>query len=433
MTEPLPPIPTSTEPLAYRPISGWAIAGFATGCLFALVVVISAIVAFLQGGAPVFFPELTIGLAVVGIGLSLYGQRHVQTSEGTRAGADLARWGFRLNLISGLVYFSYYFVTAFALQSQANDFVMNKKDDDSGFFPRLIDGSSNPTEHNAAFLLTQAPNARGVRPENEAGLRERYDKPTREGTGGLLTQFREKELLSRILYKQLGKEAVITPQAVLNWGYDKNSYKIHRVYHIKTKEVEVEYALAVFSVEPEAAGQSRKWFVNLTLSGPKSIHLTPLGDGILRLRQGANEALAERLKELKKGKAFQDVEKFDRTGWEALIIPDGNWAERRSQFRAMLAGTGDLVIAIPDFPAYNAQPGRWEPVDGKIRMYPAVRIHLQKVAGILPVFQFEAIFTLETKQPVDPAKAMGSEEWNIVNVEVTAVNAIIPSSPLTKN
>src|SRR5437016_2881521 len=79
----LPPAPTSApgEPVGYAPISGWAIAGLAASIGFTKLVVISAAVAFYQG-APFFFPVWIMGLALLAIGLSLYGQRHVQTSEG---------------------------------------------------------------------------------------------------------------------------------------------------------------------------------------------------------------------------------------------------------------------------------------------------------------------------------------------------------------
>ena len=55
MTEPLPTPQGPSEQLAYQPISGWAIAGFALGSLFTLLVASSAVVAFFQG-APFFFP-----------------------------------------------------------------------------------------------------------------------------------------------------------------------------------------------------------------------------------------------------------------------------------------------------------------------------------------------------------------------------------------
>ena len=78
---------------------------------------------------------------MVGIVFSLIGQKQIQNSEGTRAGAKLARLGIWLSLLSGLGYLSYYYVTGLALQSQANAFLMEKSED-GGFFPRLIESNA---------------------------------------------------------------------------------------------------------------------------------------------------------------------------------------------------------------------------------------------------------------------------------------------------
>jgi hypothetical protein len=161
---PAEPPPTPREEIAYQPISGWAVGGFAAGALFALMVIVATAVALSQG-APMFFPIWVIGLAVLGIVLSLLGQWHVQSSEGTRAGGKLARIGLWLSIISGLSYLSYFYVTGLALENQANAFLMEKTDDDSGFFPRLREGATDPVQLNAAFLLTRP--RRSAKPENE--------------------------------------------------------------------------------------------------------------------------------------------------------------------------------------------------------------------------------------------------------------------------
>ncbi len=438
MTEPLPAPQDPSEPLAYQPISGWAIAGFALGGLFALLVASSTVVAFFQG-APFFFPVWIIGAAILGVAVSLYAQRHVQISERTRAGANLARWGFRLSLVSGLMYSVYYFVTKSALENQANDFVMEMKDD-AGFFPRLREGlaksdDAHRTQLNYAYLLTRAPNARGARSDNEKNMRQTFDVPTKEGASGLLTQFRERELLPRILFRQLGQDAEITPLEVLNWRYEEQSYKISRTYRIKTKEIEMDFVLAVYSAEAEPGGQGRKWSVNLRESGPKSMKLTPLlGEGVSRLRQQCNDWLRKWLKSLSDGKA--DNRKLDQTRWEELAIEANNQDERRAlldqhsrQVRQMLAGQGELKMAQFEVLRWADQAGKWEQVDGKMRMYPMIRFALRKVPSPLPMYWYEAIATIESKQPIDPAKFKEDTpppDWDLISVEVTAVTSVEP-------
>src|SRR5439155_3083268 len=189
---PSAPPPSDSEPAPYQPVSGWAIAGLGVSGFYVLLVVISGAVAFYQG-APFFYPDWVLIVPLIGIGLSLFGQRHVATSEGTRTGAKLAVWGFRLSLVAGLVYMSYYFVTRYTLQAQANTFVMEMRDD-AGFLKRLCKGTEDPEgkELNYAFLLTQRPDLRKAVSENEKTMRQAYDTPsTKDGGAGILTLFRE--------------------------------------------------------------------------------------------------------------------------------------------------------------------------------------------------------------------------------------------------
>lgn len=427
--------PPPDAPVVYQPISGWAIAGLTASLSFTGLVVISAFVAFYQG-APFFLPIWMMAVAILAIALSLIGLRHVQNSEGTRTGANLARWGFRLSLLSGLLYFSYYFVTGFAVQSQANAFVMEMKDDDSGFIPRLRAGATNRAQHNAAFLLTQSPNARSARPENEKNMRLVYDKPNKEGGSGLLTTFREKELLPRLLGRDLGKDVEITPGSVLDWKYEKRSYKIYRAYHIRTPELEMDYVIAVFSVEAEAAGQGRKWFVNLTESGPPRqamAKLTPLGQGMIQVRKSANAWLGLRFKAVHEGVAFLDAEKLDKTPWQSdvLNIEDRKWQERRAQLHNALAGKGDLKMELGPFGGLMSQPeiaGGWEQdKDGRLRTFPMYRFVLKKPGEQFPIYMFEVIATLESKQPLDPAKLPDDAtiDWELLGIEATAVHVLL--------
>src|SRR5687767_158541 len=104
MSETLPPTPPTSETIAYRPISGWAIAGLIVSAFCAAIVVVLTVIGLIQG-APVFLPIWLLALlAIVGLALSFIGQAHVQNSEGTRIGAKLATIGIWLSAVSGLSY-----------------------------------------------------------------------------------------------------------------------------------------------------------------------------------------------------------------------------------------------------------------------------------------------------------------------------------------
>src|SRR5262245_13536477 len=133
MADPIAP-PPSGEPLTYKPLSGLALAGFAAGALFALLVLASTAVGLVKG-VPFFFPLWTLLLAAAGVVLSLLGQGQIKNSEGTRAGLGLARAGLWLSVFAGLGYFAYYSVTGLALTSQADAFLREEGDPSGGFFP----------------------------------------------------------------------------------------------------------------------------------------------------------------------------------------------------------------------------------------------------------------------------------------------------------
>jgi len=162
MNDPLPTT-TTNEPLAYQPVSGWAVAGCIAAGLFALLVVMSAIVGVFQG-APVFFYQWIVVLPIAAVVLCLIGRHQVDNSEGTRTGANLARVGLWLAVVSSVTYFSYYYVTRWAVENQADAF-LREKTDDAGFFPRLVEGGKDNTQLNLAFLLTKPRNDRTGNPD----------------------------------------------------------------------------------------------------------------------------------------------------------------------------------------------------------------------------------------------------------------------------
>jgi hypothetical protein len=418
--EPAVPAPSAEQPIAYKPISGWAIAGCAAGGLFALLVAICTIVALTQG-APFFFRMWVFSLAVAGVILSLIGQRHVQNSDGTRAGATLATIGLWLSLISGLGYFSFYYVTGLAIESQANAFVMEKSDADSGFFPRLRDSNDEPVQMNIAFLLARPVTDRGrARPDDEKAFRLSYDMSKPDGTPGELTQFREHPF-ARILFKESAKDAEITPLAVQNWSYEQRMYKVFRNYRIKTRELDIEFHVAVCGTEAESAGQGRKWFVNLRETGVVSRTLTPFGEGIGRLRLLARSKLNEWAAKPGEG-PFKNITAKDQSAWDRLVPDPSQRKDRRAKIEELCAGADRL----PDFRVFGRddEVGRWEDAGGKIRLYIGMRFFLPKRPGGIPAHTVDGYAVLEPVQDVNPEHfndTSAPPEWNLVRVVFTAI------------
>src|SRR5262249_37684690 len=109
----MPPEPTSpvaperpAEPLVYRPVSGLAIAGLIFAALYAAIVLFSVVLAFVRR-QPFFLPGWMLTLAIAGAVLSFLALRQIRTSEGTRAGVPLARWGLWLSALFGVGSFTF--------------------------------------------------------------------------------------------------------------------------------------------------------------------------------------------------------------------------------------------------------------------------------------------------------------------------------------
>jgi hypothetical protein len=422
----LPPAPEErpVETIAYRPVSAWAVAGLGTSGLFAILVIATTLVGIFQA-APVFFPAWLLILAVAGGVLSFVGYTHVQNSEGTRTGARLAQIGIWLSILSGLSYFSYYFVTGLALQSQANDFLLEKAAD-SGFFPLLREAGDDPVPLTKAFLLTRPGNARAGNPADPKSMLLNYDLPEKESGKGQLSNFKD-SFIPRALFKKLGAEATIEPLDVQDWKFEQGSYKVQRNYLIKTKEIHLEMLLTVASTEAETAGQGRKWFLNLRESGPINKTLTPLGESVARLRGNAREWTEQTwLKRLNDGAALDDIGLLDQTAWNNLFLNEKEADKFRQQVHELFKSTekdrlrGLSILTRPvDF-------GFWEQTDGKVRMYLHFRLTLAREGSPMGRTA-DGFFVLETRQAFDPASfEVGARppEWSLINITFT--NAMPP-------
>src|SRR5262249_57105995 len=104
-TPPFPPA-VAGDVIDYKPLSLLAVAGLAVAVVFTSVVLVSAVIALLKG-EPFFLPEWIVVVPLGAAVLSGLGLWEVSSSEGTRAGAALARWGLWISILVGVGYFTY--------------------------------------------------------------------------------------------------------------------------------------------------------------------------------------------------------------------------------------------------------------------------------------------------------------------------------------
>jgi hypothetical protein len=270
------------EPVIYRPLSGFAVTSLVFAGLYALLVVLSAVVALIKG-EPFYLPTWLLGLPIAGIILSLLAYRQIRNSEDTRAGTTLAKWGLWLSALCGLGYLTYSIFTGLAVQAQANRFLV-EKGADAGFFPLLTSGNDHDVL--AAFLLTQTvTERRGFKPSERSKLEVRFDQPvSKDVFRGKLSLFLDAPLVR--LLRQSQEPPIIETLGLKSWDYEGRGYKIERNYRVSTVEGGYDVLLTVQSADGEA-GEARKWFIAWRSDCITAIKLTPLGKQRQELRRQA--------------------------------------------------------------------------------------------------------------------------------------------------
>ncbi len=287
------------EPLVYRPVSGLAIAGLALAALFAVLLLVSVVVTFVRQ-EPFYLPGWVLVLAVAGGVLSALALRQIRASEGTRAGAGLARVGLWVAAIAGLGSFTFSFFTGLAIQQQANRFLM-EKGPDAGFFPLLQQG-----EVNQAFLLTMPPDKRQANPHDEKLMDRLYDMPAdKKSSEGMLSMFRSMHFV-QVLQQPYDPPAQIRAMGVRGWEYGGKGYKVTRTYRISTPEGEFDLPVMVQSFDSEVEGEGRKWMV---VRDPSMIlepvRLTERGRKLSDLRDNAIAFINVSMQKLAIGQPFE--------------------------------------------------------------------------------------------------------------------------------
>ena len=273
------------ETIDYKPLSFLAVAGLGTALVYAAVLLILG-GASLVKAEPFFLSGWWYTLPIGGAVLSALGLYEVGNSEGTRAGAMLAKWGLGICAVTGLGYCTYHTVTAMAVLQQANLFLV-EKDESSGFFPRL---QGSDSDVNSAFLLTLSDKVRDVRVDNAAQM-ARFDEPLEQSPKGMLTLFLESPLV-RVLHTAPAATVKIEALAVRDWAFENGAYHVMRTYRIATDEAVYEVPMNIVSIEPDTEGDKRRWRV-MNFTPLQLISRTDYGIKRQALRQVALDFLAD--------------------------------------------------------------------------------------------------------------------------------------------
>jgi hypothetical protein len=402
------PSPLVTSPVAddagvYRPISGFAIAGLALSGLYAVLVLISAIVRF-------FWPGYMILLPILGVGLSILAIWQIRTAEGTRAGMKLAQWGVWLGLLSGGGYALYDAVTTFAIKVQANRFLM-EAGEDSGFFPLL-----EKDDLHAAFLLTQTYARRfGAKPQDETAMRVQFDIPMSPSPTGIMTRFMDSNLVRIFKQAYLEHGAVtVEPAGIRAVIYSPLGPKVARAYQVSTPEANVEIVVVVQSTDN--AGEGRKWFVVWTdpLSSMSPIKRTPVGFRMLDLRMGTRDVVDRWIEKDNRGAA---KEKGPIKKVEHAEIPAADRAEIIQDFKRRLdTMPANRLARLLKFSDPNF--AFWSMTDGKLRIEHHFQLAVLGDEAGTEGFRYMTFgrFIVETPAPADPGTTSFTPQWKLTEI-----------------
>lgn len=404
----------------YRPISVLAILGLSLSTLFAVLVLLSS-GASLLGGGTVFLANWLLLLPLAGAGLSVVAQQQIRNSEGTVAGESLTRWGIWLAVLVGFGYLAYYLATGFAIQQQANAFLM-EKDADAGFFPSLQEGNVN-----RAFLLTQPYFQRQeIDPSNEQLMATKFDRPDARDPfdlAGQLSRFRQDDLVQMLV--QGGSAAEVIPQGVKSWQFKKGGYEVQRNYQIRTDEMVLDVTLTVHSNEADAPGEPRKWYLDWQrLEVLPSSQQTARGQSRAFLRASARQYLGNWVAE--NCPTPPSGPPRDETDWDNLKLP--NPAIRSRLEREIHAYFGDPSVKMPrDLRLHNGKMTPLRTVNGHVELdyafiLPAMRNTDPRILSQVA----EGVLKVRSREPLDPTQPPPTVSWQPVSYTILKVHEVAP-------
>jgi hypothetical protein len=323
------PPPAGNDPVSaggtYRPISGWAIAGFGLALLSAAGIGLFAVVA-LSSGIPLLF-DSTLGglllLAFAAFGLSLVAWVQVSRDEHLRAGLSLARWGMMLSALFGLGYLSWSTAKELAVGQESRGFTdewlnqlrHNRPGSLDGFlaFWQILPPDGRPPRfplHDPRFekqLRDQAglsqPLIDYVRTHHAYGASERQR--------ALYPVFCHHDLVE--LLSQAGEQAKIEAAGLRSWTYrgkTQGGFLVEQNYQITTNEGTFPVVVSALSSDTP---DGRLWQVLLggtSLELGRQLRLTPLGQNVQALRLDSREFARDWVRKLSRAmreEAFLDT------------------------------------------------------------------------------------------------------------------------------
>jgi hypothetical protein len=298
-------MPAAAE--SYRPLSLLALAGFGIAALYALIVIVGAVIALLNR-IPWLMPNWTFFIPLAALAVCWVARARIRSAEDTLSGLAFTAWGVRLSVVAALLYAAYYGFTFFAIRLQAIDRA-------DRFFELLKQGRTEQ-----AFLYTQGLVAGGDLNEDELRdeIENRFNNP--EGptaAPGAYSRFRRSEYVR--LIEADGSAARLTCLGVTDWGYKGDGYQVVLKYHVATSVAEFLMSVETFGRDPKPGEpKGKQWIIDLkkqTYVIKNSRKLMPRGEELAQQAQMAGDFAskwADKVNRQRWGEAYLDTQEPTR-------------------------------------------------------------------------------------------------------------------------
>lgn len=382
----------------YRPLSLLALLGFGVSALYAGVIGVTILVAFLSG-KPLLLSLWSLGPPLAAVGLCGVAWLSIRSSEGTLAGAALVRWGVLLVLFVGLGYWAYYFAVYFAVRQQSRNFAET-------FLKTLQEGNIKQ----ATYYVVPPLRRRSLR-ENDPELHFRVDELlANQFPGPDYPRSAYLNIQQNRMVRLLGQSKDFTYEfkGVRAWTFINGGYEVLLDYLLTTPEGTFEGQLAVTGREaPHNEYPGRQWFIEIEanktqiLEGGELSRVTDKGRELARVQLEA--ALFTRqirepfergdrlpiflmtLPEAERKKAGEELrlarQRAAAGGFAALLTtPSSDLASRYSAFLE-----GNLLSVDPDFVPDPAKQAELLKTAQRFFRQPDLRIRVeQSQSSVMP-------------------------------------------------
>ena len=147
----------------------------------------------------------------------------------------------------------------------------------------------------------------------------------------------------------------------------------------------------------------------------------------MRLR--AKEELTKIMEKVADGTPRSDIKELDQTPWDRILPRDQQ--TRSDLVHQAFKGTGAERVKSFKAATPTDLPGKWEDVDGKIRVYLIGRFALSKGAALPPSFLCEVVAGMESQDKIDLATFTENTPavWRLASLSITSM--VVPEDKMS--